>query len=39
MYNEFKSLAFDDIARNVSNGFNRLIHFYGSFSVEQWGLT
>jgi hypothetical protein len=27
----FKSLAFDDIARNVSNGFNRLIHLYGSF--------
>lgn len=30
MYNEFRSLALDDIsARRPSTGFNRLIHFYG----------
>lgn len=31
MYNEFRSLALDDLsARNAGNGFNRLIEFYGS---------
>ncbi|KAF7118278.1 hypothetical protein CNMCM5793_007694 [Aspergillus hiratsukae] len=32
MYNEFKSLALDDLSsRNASSGFNRLIRFYGAF--------
>lgn len=32
MYNEFKSLALDDLSfRNASSGFNRLARFYGAF--------